>query len=81
MKSVPIIVVVTKFDLFLAGLAKRGKVKGLQLAEQTFKHMFGHKFDKFEASLDRRIPYALVSSKFVAGITSPALTSSSRIAA
>ncbi len=65
MTSVPIIVVITKFDLYIAGLSKRGKLKGPNIseaAEQLFKQTFGHKFEKGGVSQDRPIPYALVAS-------------------
>ncbi|KAF8351828.1 kinase-like domain-containing protein [Amanita rubescens] len=62
--KVPIVVVITKFDLYIAGLSKRGKLKGpniSQAAEQMFEQTFGHKFKKGGVSQDRPIPYALVS--------------------
>ncbi|KAF8335282.1 hypothetical protein F5887DRAFT_614491 [Amanita rubescens] len=62
--KVPIVVVITKFDRYIAGLSKRGKLKGpniSQAAEQMFEQTFGHKFMKGGVSQDRPIPYALVS--------------------
>lgn len=77
MTTVPIIVVITKFDLFIKGMSIRGKLKGpntSQAAAQTFKLMFGHRFEKGGISLDLPIPYALVSSMFAPDITPSALT-------
>ncbi|KAF8326439.1 hypothetical protein F5887DRAFT_225940 [Amanita rubescens] len=62
--KVPIIVVITKFDRYIARLSERGKLKGptiSQAAEQMFEQTFGHKFKKGGMSQDRPIPYALVS--------------------
>ena len=70
MTTVPIVVVITKFDLYIAGLSKRGKLKGpniSQAAEQMFEQTFGHKFKK-GVSQDRPIPYALVSSMFASDV-------------
>lgn len=78
MTSVPIIVVITKFDLYITGLSKRGKLKGpniSQAAEEMFEQTFGHKF-KGGMSQDRPIPYALVSSMSASdGVASLPLTS------
>ena len=65
MTTVPIIVVITKFDLYIVGLSKRGRLKGpniSQAAEQMFMQTFGHKFEKGGVGQDRPMPYALVSS-------------------
>ena len=71
---VPIIVVITKIDLYIAGLSKRGKLKGPnipQAAEQMFKQTFGHKFGKAGVGQDRPVPYALVSSSMSASDVTP----------
>lgn len=68
MTSVPIIVVFTKFDLFLMGLRKRGEAKdpiSLELAEKIFKKKHGPVFDKLTKNIGGQIPYALVSSTLV----------------
>ena len=69
--TVPIVVVITKFDLYIVGLSRRGKIKS-QTAEQTFQQTFGHKFEKGGVGQDRSIPYALVSSSMSASDVGPA---------
>ncbi|KAF8351788.1 hypothetical protein F5887DRAFT_2985 [Amanita rubescens] len=62
--EVPIIVVFTKFDLFLTALHKRGEAKdpiSLELAEKIFKKKHGPVFDKLTKNIGGQIPYALVS--------------------
>ena len=64
--TVPMIIVVTKFDLYVAGLQRRSGTKtkiSYQLAEDDFKKEFDHTFDKKSMS-EGQIPYALVSSMF-----------------
>ena len=64
--TVPIILVVTKFDLYVAGLQRRSGTKtkiSYQSAEDDFKKEFDHTFDK-KSKIEEQIPYALVSSMF-----------------
>ena len=80
--TVPIIVVITKIDLYIAWLSRRGRLKGpdmYQAAEQLFKQTFGHKFEKGGVSQDRPIPYALVSSSMFASDVAPLPLTSCRI--
>jgi hypothetical protein len=74
--TVPIIVVITQFDLYIKGLTRRKRLNLniSQPADQTFKQTFGHKFDKGGVSRDRPIPYALVSSMFASEVAPSALT-------
>ena len=77
MATVPIVVVITKFDLYLAGMQRRLRYKSTyQMAEDDFKKKYGHKFSKNNISTTQ-IPYALVSSMFIPGseVTSSPLTS------
>ncbi len=72
MTTVPIIVVMTKFDLYIAWLSRRGKLKGPNISQeavQLFKQMYGHRFEMVGVSQDRPIPYTLVSSMFTSEIT------------
>ena len=65
--TVPIIVVFTKFDLYVAGLQRRSGTTdkiSFQTAEDDFKKEFDHNFDKKSMS-EGQIPYALVSSMFL----------------
>ena len=75
----PIIVVITKFDLYVAELSKQGNLKGQniswQAAEEMFKQTFGHKFEKAGMSQDRPVPYALVSSMSASDVAPLPLTS------
>ena len=77
MTTVPIVVVITKFDLYLAGMQRRLRNKSTyQMAEDDFKKKYGHKFSKNNINTTQ-IPYALVSSMFIPGseVTSYPLTS------
>ena len=74
MTTVPIVVVITKFDLYVAGMQRRLRKGTYQMAEEDFKKKYGHKFSKSDISTTE-IPYALVSSMFIPEITSSALTS------
>lgn len=65
--TVPIIVVVTKFDLYIADMQRRAGMKNkisYKSAEDDFRKEFGHTFDKNSAS-QGQIRYALVSSTFM----------------
>lgn len=69
----PIIVVFTKLDLLVARLdrseTRRGK-SSQELAETYFKEMYGQRFEKSTKNTMGQIPYALVASTFVSGVTS-----------
>ena len=70
----PIIVVFTKFDLFLARLARRGEIKdkrnnSLEAAEAIFKEKYGRIFDKSTKNMEGHIPYALVTTSTFAPVT------------
>ena len=74
MTTVPIVVVITKFDLYVAGMQRHSRNKSTyQTAEEDFKKKYGHKFSKNMSAT--QILYALVSSMFIPEITSSALTS------
>lgn len=65
--TVPIIVVITKFDLYVASLQRRSGTEtkiSYQSAEDNFKKEFDLTFDKKSMS-EGQIPYALVSSMFL----------------
>lgn len=60
--TVPIIIVITKFDLYVVGLQRRAGMKNkisYQSAEDDFKKNFGHIFNKTQGQ------YTLVSSMFM----------------
>ncbi|KAF8685409.1 hypothetical protein AX14_003999, partial [Amanita brunnescens Koide BX004] len=61
--KVPIIVVFTKFDLFVASLARRsaGRKVNLEVAETRFKSEHGQAFEKATNNLSGRIPYTTVA--------------------
>ena len=64
--TVPIIVVFTKFDLYVAGLQRRSGTKdkiSYQFAEDDFKKELDHTF--YKSMSEGQIPYALVSSMFL----------------
>ena len=65
----PIIVVFTKFDLFVASLARRsaGRKVNLEVAETRFKSEHGQAFEKATNNLSGRIPYTTVASTFTSG--------------
>ncbi|KAF8696555.1 hypothetical protein AX14_001521 [Amanita brunnescens Koide BX004] len=66
--KVPIVVVFTKLDLFLARLSRRGEAKvksntnSLEVAETIFKEKYGRVFDKSTKNIEGHIPYALVTT-------------------
>jgi hypothetical protein len=65
--TVPIIVVITKYDLYVASLRRRTGMEdtiSYRSAEVIFKQTFGHKFDNNNISRGQ-IPYALVSGMFM----------------
>jgi len=70
---VPIVVVVTKLDLFEAKLEKKSAEKGkinLELAEENFKERYGEVFQRSTMIIASQIPYALVTSTFAHDIAS-----------
>ena len=73
---VPVIVVITQFDLYIKGSTRRKRLNLniSQSVDQTFKQSFGHKFDKGGVSRDHPIPYVLVSSMFASEVSPSALT-------
>jgi hypothetical protein len=67
MSTVPIIVVFTKFDLFVASLARRSKGKdkiNVEFAEERFKREHGRAFEKATHDILGKIPYTTVASTF-----------------
>jgi hypothetical protein len=72
---VPIVVVFTKLDLFLARLSRRGEAKvksntnSLEVAETIFKEKYGRVFDKSTKNIEGHIPYALVTTSAFAPAT------------
>ena len=71
MAIVPIIIVFTKFDLFITELGEEsmGKEKTSQeFAEREFKERYGQIFEKLTRDISSKIPYALVASKSVSGL-------------
>lgn len=66
MSTVPIIVVFTKFDLFVASLAngKKGKIN-LEFAEKRFKNKHGQAFEKATRKILGKIAYTTVASTFM----------------
>ena len=84
MTIVPIIIVYTQFDLFVAGLSrpKNGQPKvdySQEAAEKHFHEKYGQQFQTSTRNIDgpNQIPYTFVSGTFASQITSPALTSCS----
>ena len=83
----PIIVVYTKFDLFMA--SNQRKCKGivgkggssLESAEKHFYDMYGQLFAKSTENIEGQIPYTIVSSAFVSPVVYYSSTSPSRIPA
>ena len=72
MPIVPIVVVFTKFDLFVAKLEKNageGKID-LELAEENFKERYGEVFQRSTMITAGEIPYALVTCTFAHKIAS-----------
>ena len=69
--TVPIIVVYTKFDLFMANNQRRGKGntgKGdgsLESAEKYFYEKHSQLFAKSTKNIEGQIPYTVVSSAFM----------------
>ena len=74
--TVPIIVVITKFDLYVAGLQRRFMKKKIsyQSAEEDFNKKYGPQFGK-NSITKGLIPHVLVSSMFISEVISSALTS------
>ena len=72
--TVPIIVVYTKFDLFMA--SNQRKCKGiigkggssLESAEKHFYDMYGQLFAKSTENIKGQVPYTIVSSTFVSPV-------------
>ncbi len=61
----PIIVVFTKLDLFLAKLERRGEIKGkgnLEVAEGIFREKYNKIFEKSTKNMGGHIPYSLVTT-------------------
>ena len=78
MSTVPVIVVFTKFDLFVASLAKWGGKKGkinLEFAEKRFKSKHGQAFEKATHNMLGKISYTTVASTFISEDFSLALMS------
>lgn len=65
---VPIIVVFTKFDLFMTGLDEEKEKTSQELAEQKFKERYGQILEKLTRDISGKIPYTLVASKSVSGL-------------
>ena len=66
--TVPIIVVFTKFDLFVASLSRRSAGRGkisLEVAETRFQSEHGQAFEKATHNLSGKIPYTTVASTFL----------------
>ena len=79
MSTVPIIAVFTKFDLFVASLAKRSKEKGeinVEFAEERFKRKHSQAFEKATHDILGKAPYTTVASTFTSENASLAFTSS-----
>ena len=74
--TVPIIVVMTKFDLYVAGLMRPFRMKKIsyQFAEDDFNKKYGQQLAK-NGITKGLIPHVLVSSMFISEVTSSALTS------
>ena len=71
MAIVPIIIVFTKFDLFITRLGEesvRKEKTSQEFAEREFKERYGQMFEKLTGDISGKIPYALVASKFVSGL-------------
>ncbi|KAF8351862.1 hypothetical protein F5887DRAFT_1068257 [Amanita rubescens] len=62
--KVPIIVVFTKFDLFIAGLSRRSRRKesiSMEVAEKKFRDEHGVAFEKATQNISGKIPYTTVA--------------------
>ena len=76
--TVPIIVVFTKFDLFVASLSRRSAGRGkisLDVAETRFQNEHGQAFEKATHNIAGKIPYTTVASTFSSEDASSALIS------
>ncbi len=77
--TVPIIVVFTKFDLFIAALSRRSRGKekiSMDVAEKKFRDEHGVAFEKTTQNISGKIPYTTVASMFTSGGVSFVLISS-----
>jgi hypothetical protein len=77
--TVPVIIVITKFDLYVADLMRHFGMKkniGYQSAEDDFIEKYGPQLGK-NGITKGLIPHVLVSSMFISEVTSSALTSCS----
>lgn len=75
---VPIIVVYTKFDLFIVNLRRNKNGVGKsdsnpETAEQFFNEKYGQTFESSTKDVGQ-IPYTVASSRFTLQVTSSALT-------
>lgn len=78
MSAVPIIVVFTKFDLFVENLNGQCRDKdkiSLEFAERKFREEHSHAFEKWMNSISSQIPYIVTASMFVSSDVSLVLTS------
>ena len=75
MSAVPIIVVFTKFDLFVEKLNGGKDNISLESAEGKFKEEHSHAFEKWTNSISSQIPYNVAASMFVSSDVSLVLTS------
>jgi hypothetical protein len=67
--TVPIIIVYTKYDLFMANNQRTGKGDdSLEVAEKHFYAMYGQLFAKYTKNIKGQIPYTFVSSEFVSPV-------------
>ena len=72
--TVPIIVVYTKFDLYMANNQRKGQGstgKGdssLESAEKHFYDNYGQLFAKSTQNIEGQIPYTIISSVFVSPV-------------
>jgi len=77
--TVPIIVVFTKFDLFIASLSGRSRGEeniSVDLAEKMFRDEHGPTFERATHNISGNIPYTAVASMFTPGGVSFVLISS-----
>ena len=84
MTTVPIIVVFTKFDLFVAMLDNDAMQKGKssqELAEREFRKRYSQVYESSTKGVPGQIPYALVASESTFGVTMSPLISHCSIAA